>query len=148
MPCQQRSAVSPWLNTSRLRSVQELLALREGPVLDFKSARIHAHDVAEVLVAFASANGGTVVFGVADDKTISGTSHDQSNVTELLRAPFDHREPPVSVQVEELPCHNTYGDAGTLAATARGSRTGRNGTGSQGCTPAGNVWTLVASCLM
>jgi ATP-dependent DNA helicase RecG len=114
MKQQRKSDISPWIDTSRLRGVDELLALGEGQVLDFKSARIRARDLAEVLVAFANADGGTVVIGVENDKTITGTRRYQNNVTELLRAPFDHCEPRVSVQVEELPCRNADGDEDKL----------------------------------
>jgi ATP-dependent DNA helicase RecG len=111
---QQGPTQSPWIDTSQLGSIDNLLVLREGQVLDFKSARIQARDLAEILVAFANADGGTVAIGVENDKTVSGIRRYQDNVAELLRAPFDHCEPPVSVQVEELPCRNTDGDEDAL----------------------------------
>jgi ATP-dependent DNA helicase RecG len=61
--------VSPWLDTSQLHDVSDLIARDEGQVLDFKSARIEPRDLAEVLVAFANSDGGTVVIGVENDKT-------------------------------------------------------------------------------
>ncbi|MBI1928508.1 putative DNA binding domain-containing protein [Candidatus Poribacteria bacterium] len=111
---QQGPAQSPWIDTSQLLSVDDLLFYREGQVLDFKNARIHPRDLAEILVAFANADGGTVVLGVEDNKTVSGTRHYQSNVAEILRAPFDHCEPPVSMQVEELSCRNADGETDAL----------------------------------
>jgi ATP-dependent DNA helicase RecG len=115
---------SPWLDTSQFHSIDDLLAREEGQVLDFKSARIEPRDLAEVLVAFANSDGGTVVIGVENDKTITGTKRYHDNVQTLMRAPYDHCDPPVSVQIENLPCRNAAGedDALLLLHIARGER--------------------------
>lgn len=69
---QATSQPSPWIDTTQLGGVNDLLAMPERQVLDFKSARIQPRDLAEILVAFANADGGTIVIGVENDRTILG----------------------------------------------------------------------------
>ena len=49
-----------------------------------------AKDIGETLVAFANADGGTLVVGVEDDGTISGLTYADDAVDTLRRAPFTH----------------------------------------------------------
>jgi len=42
-------------------SIERILESDEGQLLDFKSARIHPRDLADILIAFANADGGLVV---------------------------------------------------------------------------------------
>ena len=49
-----------------------ILEQEENQLLEFKSARIHPRDFANLLIAFANADGRIVVVGVEKDKTISG----------------------------------------------------------------------------
>ncbi len=41
---------------------------------EFKEARVHPDAVAAALVAFANTDGGELLVGVADDRTISGVA--------------------------------------------------------------------------
>lgn len=45
---------------------------REGLYLDRKSARTKPLDIIRHVVAFANANGGTLVIGIEDDKKLTG----------------------------------------------------------------------------
>ena len=78
------------------------LTLGESHFREFKSA-LHgpdrrrrrkvsqvAKDIGETLVAFANADGGTLVVGVEDDGTISGVTHDQEGIEVLRNAPSTH----------------------------------------------------------
>ena len=52
--------------------ISNLISLKEDQLLDFKSARIDPHDLADSMMGFANADGGRIVVGIEDDKTISG----------------------------------------------------------------------------
>ncbi len=76
-------------------SIERMTESDEGQLLDFKSARIHPRDLADVLIAFANADGGLVVIGIEKDRQITGTRRHADNVQDLLRAAFDQCEPAV-----------------------------------------------------
>ena len=93
------------------RLVQRRLNENEGQYLEFKSAynrsggrvrrrqaRTVAYDVAEALCAFANADGGTLIIGVEDDKTVTGVPYPPDRLQVLIRAPETHCRPPVAAQ--------------------------------------------------
>lgn len=95
-------------------SVERILASKEGQLLDFKSARIHPRDLANILIAFANADGGLVVIGIEKDRTITGIKSYAENVNGILRAAFDYCEPVVQVESRVLDCVNASGEADQL----------------------------------
>jgi ATP-dependent DNA helicase RecG len=54
-------------------AVERILESDDGQLLDFKSARIHPRDLANILIAFANADGGLVVIGIENDRQITST---------------------------------------------------------------------------
>ncbi len=54
-------------------SIKRIMEGDEGQLLDFKNARIHPRDPADILIAFANADGGLVVIGIEKDRQITGT---------------------------------------------------------------------------
>lgn len=83
-----------------------ILKQEEKQLLEFKNARIHPRDFANLLIAFANADGGTVVTGVEKDKTISGIKKYYENVNRLLQSPLDYIEPPIKIKTEYIDCKN------------------------------------------
>ena len=86
--------------------LQNELTLGEGPIREFKSAlhgpdrkgrrkvSLVAKDIAETLVAFANAEGGTLVVGAEDDGTISGLSlYTEDDIAVMRNAPKSHVHP-------------------------------------------------------
>ena len=81
------------------------LTLGESPFREFKSAlhgpdrksprkvSLVAKDIAETLVAFANADGGTLIVGAEDDGTISGIPYSEDRVEALRNAPKSHVHP-------------------------------------------------------
>ena len=55
-----------------------------------REAKHIARDVGEALVAFANADGGTLVVGVEDDGTVTGLPHVQAELEIIRRAPQTH----------------------------------------------------------
>src|SRR4051794_24450331 len=52
--------------------LEELIAEGEGPLVEFKSARLRPEVVAKVVGAFANTRGGTLIWGVGDDGRVLG----------------------------------------------------------------------------
>ena len=78
------------------------LALGESHFREFKSAleglernrrrkvNLVARDIGETLVAFANADGGTLIVGVEDDGSISGVTYADDSIAVLRNAPRTH----------------------------------------------------------
>lgn len=81
--------------------IEDLQFSTEKQIMDRKSARIKAVDLAVPIVAMANADGGYLAIGIEDDGTITGIDAHEKNINELLRAPFDYCIP--SVQVDPKP---------------------------------------------
>lgn len=81
------------------------LTLGESHFREFKSAlhgpdrtsprkvSLVAKDIGETLVAFANADGGTLIVGAEDDGTISGLSYAEDDIAVLRNAPKSHVHP-------------------------------------------------------
>jgi len=74
--------------------LRDLLRNGEDSTLEYKRDDIQNYDLAKELVAFLNLEGGTVLLGVEDDGTISGTTRDRLEewVSELCRVKI---EPPI-----------------------------------------------------
>lgn len=94
-------------NDSQILRIQERLEndliLGESHFREFKSAlhgpddkkrrrkvSLVAADIGETLVAFANADGGTLIVGAEDDGTISGVPYAQDEIEVLRKAPNTH----------------------------------------------------------
>src|SRR5712691_990984 len=47
-------------------------------------------DIGEALVSFANADGGELLIGVEDDRTVTGVPHDAAEIEMMLSAPRTH----------------------------------------------------------
>lgn len=88
--------------------LKELLSAREGQLLARKSARIATRDLANLLIAFANADGGTLVLGVEEGE-IEGFESYQGKIESLLPSALALCRPPVRVQARWVPCTNRRG---------------------------------------
>jgi ATP-dependent DNA helicase RecG len=52
--------------------LRQVIDQGENASLEFKAADVHADSIANECVAFLNTRGGTILIGVADDKTIEG----------------------------------------------------------------------------
>ena len=84
--------------TERLRP---LLDLAEDQWLDRKSSRISPRSLAETLVAFANADGGTVVIGLHDG-SFDGDKLTSEKENALRQASIDFTSPPVRVDAVRI----------------------------------------------
>ena len=88
--------------------IEDLQYSTEKQIMDRKSARIRAVDLAIPIVAMANADGGYLAIGIEDDGTITGIDANEKNINELLRVPFDYCIPSVQVDpstIEVVDCN-------------------------------------------
>lgn len=85
-----------------------LLALPEDQWFDRKSVGISREKVANLLVAFANAEGGIAVIGLSNGR-VEGTRHAPDRVNALRQVALDLTVPPVRHRVETVPCVNAAG---------------------------------------
>ena len=83
-------------------NIKDLRFSKEKQVLDRKSARIVAKDLAVPVVAMANADGGYLVIGIEDDGTITGIDAHEKNMNELVRVPLDFCVPNVEVDLKTM----------------------------------------------
>jgi predicted HTH transcriptional regulator len=82
------------------KELKVLLAEGEGFQLEFKRKVSSPTKIARALIAFANTKGGTILFGVDDDKTIVGVESEKTEVEMIEIAGKVHCEPPVEPAIE------------------------------------------------
>lgn len=90
-------------------TLEELYTKKEGQTYDRKSARKDPKGLSNHIVAFANADGGTLVIGIEDDFTVTGIDDYHNNVNDILRVPFDYCTPSVRVTTETIDCIDKNG---------------------------------------
>ena len=95
-------------------SLEELCTKKEDQVFDRKSARKDAKGLSNHIVAFANADGGTLVIGIEDNGDITGIDAYTNNINDILRVPFDYCTPSVRVVTETVECRDKNGNPNHL----------------------------------
>ena len=95
-------------------SIEELCTKKEDQVFDRKSARKDAKGLSNHIVAFANADGGTLVIGIEDNGDITGIDAYTNNINDILRVPFDYCTPSVMVTTETVDCRDKDGNPNHL----------------------------------
>lgn len=90
-------------------TLEELCTQKENQVFDRKSARKDAKGLSNHIVAFANADGGTLVIGVEDNGDVTGIDAYTNNINDILRVPFDYCNPSVRVMTETVECEDRDG---------------------------------------
>ncbi|WP_431916726.1 ATP-binding protein [Micromonospora wenchangensis] len=90
-----------------------LLALPEDQWFDRKSSRIAPKDLGPALVAFANAEGGTIIIGLHNG-VVEGFSNSPKKLSDFRQAPFDFTSPPVRSKFFEVDCINAKGNSDKL----------------------------------
>ena len=90
-------------------NIGELCILTETQLFDRKSARIDPKTLANLIIAFANADGGDAIIGIEDDGTITGIDGQDKRINDLLRVPLDYCAPSVSVDSKVVSCTDAKG---------------------------------------
>lgn len=85
-----------------------LLAIPENQWYERKSARVAGRELADVEIALANAEGGTIVIGLHDD-LIEGLEAHENRVNAQRQAAIDFTEPLVRADAREIECVNSSG---------------------------------------
>ena len=91
-------------------SLEDLCTKKEDQVFDRKSARKDAKGLSNHIVAFANADGGTLVIGIEDNGDITGIDAYINNINDTLRVPFNYCKPSIRVITETVACKDKDGN--------------------------------------
>lgn len=79
-------------------TVDEMRTMPEGQLFDRKSARVLLPKLAEAIVGFANADGGTIVIGI-DDGVVEGiNSQNNTKINDFIQCAFDSCIPSINVE--------------------------------------------------
>ena len=87
------------------KELKQLIKKGESQTLEFKDERIHPRSLAETLAAFAAADGGIVLIGLADNGSVTGVSNFEQARDNLIyeAAGRNHCEPQIQpIEVEKV----------------------------------------------
>lgn len=90
-------------------TAEALLQRREDQWFDRKSSRVSARGLADAMIAFANAEGGTIAIGLSEGK-VEGVDA-SALVHDWRQAAVNFTQPPVRHTVALLPCANVRGSA-------------------------------------
>lgn len=82
------------------RDLENLIQTGEGRYLEFKKTTPSADKIAREISAFSNSDGGTILIGVNDDKTIHGIQNYFEEEYLLHKAAFELCIPEVSITIE------------------------------------------------
>ena len=91
----------------------ELAGLPEDQWLERKSTRIAPRDLANTLIGFANADGGTIVVGLSDGE-VEGTNVSVTRRNAQMQANIDFCVPPVRAKPRLVTCIDRTGEANEL----------------------------------
>ena len=116
------------------KELQVLLEEGEGVHLEFKRKVSSPEKIARAMVGFANTRGGTILFGIDDDKSIVGVESEKSEIEMVETAAQFFCEPPIEPIIEIV----SYRGKDILAVTIEESEekphaliTGGNGDENQ-----------------
>lgn len=74
------------VNAQQIRELHKLVAEGEGMHLEFKRKAAYPEKIVRELIAFANTEGGTLLIGVDDDKSIPGTKYPDEEAHVIIEA--------------------------------------------------------------
>jgi predicted HTH transcriptional regulator len=74
------------VNNQQLSQLRKLVSQGEGLRLEFKKKASHPEKIVRELIAFANTEGGVLLIGVDDDKTISGVKYPEEEILAVKQA--------------------------------------------------------------
>lgn len=94
---------------------EALAALPEDQWLERKSAGVSPQTIANLLVGFANAEGGTIIIGLSDDGVVEGIgSAGMRRLADWQRAAVDFTNPPVRCKFQRIDCITDKGESDQL----------------------------------
>jgi len=84
------------------RALRELVRQGEGTHLEFKQKSNHPERIVREIVAFANTEGGILLIGIGDDKTLCGLKHVEEDEFLLVRAIEKYCTPAIDYRLERV----------------------------------------------
>jgi hypothetical protein len=86
------------------KELDQLIAVGEGQVLEFKKSDILADSIhlAKEMTAFANTLGGTILIGICDDGAYEGLKSDKGHETHVMNIARDRCEPPITPSFKKI----------------------------------------------
>lgn len=91
------------LGTMDFRTLRELVRQGEGKQLEFKLKTNHPEKIVREIVAFANSDGGQLLVGIGDDRTIKGLKYADEDEYILTRAIEKYCSPEIEYTMERIP---------------------------------------------
>lgn len=107
------NAIDAALAAPRDQVGELLLAAPEDQWFDRKAAHVQPKKLAEALIGFANAEGGTIVVGLSEG-VVQGIRRVSGKVNEIKQIPLDLTSPPVRADFSLVPCLTTAGEEDEL----------------------------------
>ncbi len=90
------------LSVMDVKDLKQLVRQGEGSHLEFKLKANHPEKIIREVVAFANTQGGILLVGVGDDKSIPGLKFVDEEEYTLVRAIEKYCDPPIQYELERI----------------------------------------------
>ncbi len=84
----------------------KLIEEGENLYVEFKQRFSSYEKIAKEIIAFANTNGGVIIFGVDDDKSIYGVQSEKSESALVLESANNYCEPPIDLKISYYEIEN------------------------------------------
>lgn len=91
------------VNLEQLRHLRKLVAAGESLHLEFKRKAAHPDKIVRELIAFANTEGGCLLIGVDDDKSIAGVKYPEEEWLVVRKALLKHCRPALRLKQHIIP---------------------------------------------
>jgi len=88
--------------TRLAKAVEKLIKQGEGQRIEFKQSFASQNEAIKSLCAFAHADGGTIIFGIKNDRTITGVDLGNNTLENFANAVRNSAEPPLTISIEQI----------------------------------------------
>jgi predicted HTH transcriptional regulator len=105
-------------SSSELRELKELVRKGENKFVEFKLKTNHPEKIIREMVAFANSEGGRLIIGVSDDKSIKGLRFPDEDEYILQKAIENHIYPMIDYEINRI---KVEGDREVLIYTIKKS---------------------------
>lgn len=85
------------------KDIAAMLEEGEGFQLEFKRKVSSSEKIARAMIGFANTKGGTILFGVDDDRSVVGVESEKTELEMIKTAGLFHVEPPIEPFIEIIP---------------------------------------------
>ncbi len=103
-----------------LQELEEHIRLGEDSRTEFKEERAHPDALAAAMVSFANGEGGAILLGVADNRTVTGVSNSDEKMLTVDEIRRQNVEPPITNMTLEK--HSLQGAMVLVVNVPRGSQ--------------------------